>query len=177
LKKWIILACALALLFAGYVMSGPYRTINAIRQAVMNEDARMLARQIDFPAVRASLKAQVADRIARKAGANAQADPFTALGIGMANTLAGAAVDGLMTPSGIGGLMEGRKAWNRAHNLPPPSEGDDMTRPDLLEGAQYHYASPSRFNVTVPAGQGEPVELVITRKGIQWKLTDIRLPP
>ena len=55
MKKWIwIAAAALALLLA-YVATGPYRTIDAIREAVKDEDPRALARQVDLPALRGSL--------------------------------------------------------------------------------------------------------------------------
>ena len=56
------------LLLCGYVAVGPYLTVRAIRIAVKEQDAAALSRQVDFPALRASLKAQLDDRLLRKAG-------------------------------------------------------------------------------------------------------------
>src|SRR5690606_30507650 len=52
--RWLpwALAAALVVLLAG-TASGPWRAIEGIRQAVKTEDARALARQVDFPALRA----------------------------------------------------------------------------------------------------------------------------
>ena len=68
MKKWLVLLGVCLLAIAAYVGSGPYRAIHAIREAVQAEDAAALSRQVDFPALRASLKAQLSDRLVRKAG-------------------------------------------------------------------------------------------------------------
>src|SRR5690606_2731565 len=54
---WLVAALLLALL--AWVGSGPWRTVEGIRQAVKTEDARALAQHVDFPALRASLRPQL----------------------------------------------------------------------------------------------------------------------
>lgn len=176
MKRWIwLLAALLAALFA-YAAAGPYLTVNAIREAVKTEDSRALARQVDFPALRASLKAQLSDRLVREAGPDTQSSLFGAFALRLAGGLVGGVVDTMVTPVGLGALMEGRKVWNRASGLPPPSRGEAGGRPEPLHDAVYRYESPSRFTATVQDESGRPLVFVLTRDGLRWKLSDIRLP-
>lgn len=181
MKKWIwIVAAALAALLA-YVATGPYRTVDAIREAVKAEDPRALAKQVDFPALRGSLKAQLGDRLVREAGPEAQSSPFGAFGLRIANGLVGGLVDAMVTPVGLAAIMEGRRTWRRVDGfgaLPssPSSAPADAESRGPLHGAEYRYESPSRFTATVQDDSGRPIVFVITRDGLRWKLSDIRLP-
>lgn len=177
MKRWIWLLAALLAALLAYAAAGPYLTVNAIREAVKTEDSRALARQVDFPALRASLKAQLGDRVVREAGADAQSSVFGAFALRLAGGLVGGVVDAMVTPTGLGALMEGRKVWNRAGGLPPPSRGEADGRPEPLQDAVYRYESPSRFTATVQDESGRPLVFVLTRDGLRWKLSDIRLPP
>lgn len=173
-KVALLLAVVVAALLA-WTAAGPYLAVNAIRAAVANEDASALARQVDFPALRGSLKAQLDERIARQIGGNPD-NAIAMFGRMLASGLAGGAVDAMVTPTGLGALMEGRKVWNRASGLPPPGKDDGVERPKPLQDAEYRYESTSRFTATVHDDQGRPVVFVLTRKGLRWKLSDIRLP-
>ena len=179
MKKWIALAVLLVVGLLAYVAAGPYLTLRAIGQAVQEEDASALARHVDFPALRSSLKAQVSDAIVREAGAEAQSSLFGALGLTVATGLAGGMVDAMVTPVGLGALMEGRKVWNRGAGRAPPSRGAapaEGTGASPLRDAAHAYASPSRFTATVTDDRGRPLVFVLTRQGLRWKLSDIELP-
>jgi hypothetical protein len=180
MKKWIwIAAAALAALLA-YGATGPYRTVDAIREAVKAEDPRALAKQVDFPALRSSLKMQLSDRLVREAGPDAQASPFGALGLALANGLVGGMVDAMVTPLGLAAIMEGRRTWRRIDGFGtlPPSSAPTAAEPrEPLHDAEYRYESPSRFTATVRDESGQPVVFVLTRDGLDWNLSDIRLPP
>lgn len=176
-KKWIwIVGLALGALLA-YVAAGPYLTINAIREAVKAEDPRALAKQVDFPALRDSLKLQLSDRLVREAGPELQASPLGAFGLRIANGLVGGAVDAMVTPVGLAAIMEGRRTWRRVDGfgeLSSPSAIESAQEP--LHNADYRYESPSRFTATVQDESGRPVVFVLTRDGLNWRLSDIRLP-
>lgn len=178
MRKWLILAVLLAASLLAWVAAGPWFTMHAIGKAVREEDHAALSRHIDFAPLRASLKDQVGDRLARSVGVERQTGLLGALGMTVANELAGGAVDLMVTPYGLGALMEGRKVWNRARGLPPPrTEAGAAARSDPWRNAQRRYESSSRFTITVPGEDGAPVVFVLTRKGLRWKLSDIRLPP
>ncbi|CAN5622553.1 DUF2939 domain-containing protein [soil metagenome] len=176
MKKLIWTAVALFAAMLAFVAAGPYLTINSIREAVKTEDARALSRQVDFPALRESLKLQLGDRLVREAGPTIQSGRFGAIGLRLAGGLVGGAVDAMVTPAGLRALMEGRKVWNRGTGIPPPSRSDTSAQPEPLRDARYRYESPSRFTATVADDAGSPVVFVLTRKGLRWKLSDIRLP-
>lgn len=176
MKKWIWLLAAVFAALLAYVVAGPYLTVNAIREAVKTEDARALAKQVDFAALRISLKAQLSDRLVLEAGPELQDSPFGAIGLRIAGGLVGGAVDAMVTPLGLGALMEGRKTWNRFGGIAPPTRNDAGQQPEPLRDAVYRYESPSRFSATVQDDAGRPIVFVITRDGLRWKLSDIRLP-
>lgn len=178
MKKWIALLVVTLLALAGWIAAGPFLTVNAIREAVAAEDTAALQEHVDFVAVRSSLRGQVEDAIARETGIDAQASPFGAIALGLANTAAGGIVDALATPAGIGAVLQGRGLLHRlrgggvgagdSHAHQPP--------PDPLRDAKYRFESPSRFTATVHTADGDPVVFVLRRDGLRWTLTDIRLP-
>jgi len=178
MKKWLWLAAALALGLLAWTAAGPYMTIRAIGDAVQARDAQALAAQVDFPALRSSLKVQLADRIVREAGAGAGDNPLAAFGLAVATGLAGGLVDAMVTPAGLGAMMEGRRTWDRVNTGPPASgrdASDDAARRPL-DGAEHRFESLSRFTAAVHDDAGRPVVFVLTRQGLRWKLSDIRLP-
>lgn len=177
MKKWLWLAAALALALLAWTAAGPYMTIRAIGQAVQARDAAALSEEVDFPALRSSLKAQLVDRIAREAGAGAQDNPFAAFGLTIASGLAGGLVDAMVTPAGLGAMMEGRRTWDRIGTGPSPDPGTgDVAGKRPLQDAEHRFESLSRFTATVHDASGRPVVFVLTRKGLRWRLSDIRLP-
>lgn len=187
MKKWLWLAAVLLVALLAYVGAGPYLTVRAIRDAVEKQDASALSREVDFPALRTSLKAQLTDKLVREAGPDAQASALGSIGLRIAGGLIGGSVDAMVTPTGLGALMEGRKVWKRigdgfAPPPPPPSATDNAdsaiapAAPRPFDGAAYRYESLSRFTATVRDDSGRPIVFVMTRDGLRWKLSDIRLP-
>lgn len=173
-----LLAGLFALLLALQIATGPYRTLAAIRNAIVEDDAGALAAQVDFPPLRASLKAQLQDRLARRHGADAGDSLAGLLALGVAGAAADAAVEVMVTPLGLGAMMQGRRMWSGARDAfdPPPAPVPGAPVPAPLDGAEHRFESLSRFTATVPDADGRPVVFVLTRTGLRWKLSDIRLP-
>lgn len=178
MKKWIAVLVIAVLALIGYVAAGPFLTVNAIRDAVETKNTAKLSRHVDFPALRSSLKLQVDDYVVRQAGPDVQANPFGALAVRIASGMAGGMVETMATPAGIGAIMQGRSVWHRVsgQGIRRDDAYSTSTPGDPLEGAQYRYESPSRFTATVISDDGEPVVFVLTREGLRWKVSDIRLP-
>lgn len=175
MKKWLAALVVLLLIAAGYVAAGPFLTVNAIRSAAERQDAAEVARHIDFPALRISFRQQLDDYLARRAGPELQAGVFGSLALGAASGATGLVVDALATPAGLAAVMEGR-GFLRRFERPRPGDRPASPPRDFLDGARYRFESPSRFTATVENGAGQPVVLVLTRRGLRWKVSDIRLP-
>ncbi len=180
MKKWIALFLVLLLAMAAYVGAGPYLTMHAIKSALQDQDAGALSKQVDFPALRASLKAQLLDAMVREAGEDVQANPFGSFALTMATGLVNGTVEAMVTPIGLAGVMEGRKIWsNTRDSFRRPAtdpQGAPLPPTEPLRDAHYRYESLSRFTATVEDESGKPIVFVLRRDGLQWKLADIRLP-
>jgi hypothetical protein len=85
------------------------------------------------------------------------------------------AVDATVNPAGLAALMEGRAIWRQVGDDFVPPARDDTSR-EPLRDASYRYESPSRFAITVRDGSGSPLVFILTRQGLRWRLTDVRLP-
>jgi hypothetical protein len=162
------------LALAAYVAVGPYRTVHAIGDAIERQDAAALSKQVDFPALRGSLKAQLTDRLVRGAGDDVQASTLGAIGLSIAGGLVGGVVDTMVTPLGLGAIMEGRKVGKRFTDTFSPEPAATTARRPFAD-AVYRYESASRFTATVGTDD-QPVVFVVTRDGLRWRLSDIRLP-
>lgn len=173
-----LLAVLLVALLAvgGYAAAGPFIAIRAISAAVQRGDMPALERQVDFALVRASIKAQLEDYLARKLDDPATDDRLQDLGRQVTTAMTGGIVDLLATPAGIGAILQGRSVIRRAMGYPAERSGAPGAAFDPLDGARWRYESPSRFTATVQNADGAPVVFVFTRDGLRWRLTDVRLP-
>ena len=178
-KKWLAGGLLLVALvgLAAYVIAGPYLAIHGIRTALAEQDTAKLQKHVDFPAVRVNLRAQVEDYLARKAGPDISSNLFGAAALSIANQVLGRGVDTLVTPMGIAAILQGRATWKRA--IGETVGGDTYAPPvpaEPLKHAEHRYESLSRFTATVHDEDGNPVVFVLSRQGLRWRLTDIRLP-
>ena len=177
MKKWIALALVLLLALGAYVAAGPYLAMNGIQQGLAEQDTGRLERHVDFPAVRVSIKAQLEDAMARRMGSHAQSNLLGVFAMGVGRSLMGAGVDAMVTPLGIGALLQGRSMWKQSMGETVNGDTYGPAVPaDPLASAVHRYESPSRFTATVLDEDGDPVTFVFNRYGLQWKLADIRLP-
>ncbi|MEO5963111.1 MAG: DUF2939 domain-containing protein [Thermomonas sp.] len=177
MKKWLLVFALLLAAVAAYVAAGPYLAINGIRKALAAQDVAALERHVDFPTLRLNMKAHVEDYIARKGGGIAESGGLLgAIGMQIAGGLGNTAVDTMVTPLGIGALLQGHSTWMRASGQTVDGDTYGDPRPaDPLKDATHHYESLSRFIATVPNDQGQPVTVVFQRTGLRWRLSDIQL--
>lgn len=176
MKKLIALVLVALLALAAYVAAGPFLTARSITDAVQRGDMRSLERDVDFPLVRSSIKAQLEDYLTRRMGDPGTDDRLRALGRQVTASMTGGVVDALATPAGIGAILQGRSVIRRAMGYPVESSQAPAERFDPLRGAAYRFESASRFTATVQNADGVPVVFVFTRDGLRWRITDVRLP-
>lgn len=176
MKTLIALVLVAVLALAAYVAGGPFLTARSISDAIERGDMRALDRDVDFPLVRASIRAQLEDYLARRMGDPSTDDRLKGLGRQVTATMTGGVVDALATPAGIGAILQGRSVIRRAMGYPAERSGAPDAQFDPLRDARYHYESMSRFTATVQNADGVPIVFVFTREGLRWRITDVRLP-
>lgn len=176
-KLWWIVPLLAACALAAYVIAGPYLAIRGISQAIEQQDTAALEPHVDFPRLRANLKAQLDDYLVRRVGVETQSSLLGGIALQVAGGLTGAGVDTLVTPLGIGALLQGHQLWKRSSGQ--TIDGDTWSPPmpaRPLHDARKRFESTSRFTATVRTDAGDPVVFVLDRQGLRWRLTDIRLP-
>jgi len=177
MKKWLALLFLALLAVGGYVVAGPYLAIRGISQALEQRDAAALERYVDFPTLRVNLKAQVDDALLRRAGPDLQAGLFGGALLSLAGSVSGMSVDAMVTPAGIGALLQGDALWKRASGDTVGGDTYAAPRPPQpLRQAEHRFESTSRFVAIIHTADGTAVPCVFTRDGLRWKLSNILLP-
>ncbi len=185
MKKLAWLLAILLLLMAGFVAAGPVLTLRSLERAAADNRIIPLVWLVDYPALRASLKAQIGDRMVRAAGSGVQASLLGQAGLRASGAAVDAAVEAAVNPVAIAALVQGRRLHAALPELPligggqtrPGESGDPVEaagRP--LAAARYRYESGSRFTATLAHEDGTRTIFVLSRKGLCWRLSDIRLP-
>ncbi|WP_058361628.1 DUF2939 domain-containing protein [Xanthomonas translucens] len=177
MKKWLALLFLALLALGDYVAAGPYLAIRGISQALQQRDAAALERYVDFPTLRVNLKAQVDDALLRRAGPDLQSGLFGGALLSLAGSVSGIGVDAMVTPAGIGALLQGDALWKRASGDTVGGDTYAAPRPPQpLRQAEHRFESTSRFVATLHTADGTAVPCVFTRDGLRWKLSNILLP-
>ena len=175
MKKWIVAVVVVLALLLGYGVAGPYLAIRGIHAAIEARDPNQLERYVDFPILRANIRARVAKRLLAAATSPSGRVVGDARGRTMIGEISDKAVDAMVSPMGIALLLEGRALAHRATGTGPGiGEKDDAADP--LLHAKTRVESPSRFTATVDSADSRPVVFVFERHWLSWKLSDIRLP-
>ena len=83
-KRWFMaLALALALLLTGYYFASPWAMLARFKADAQARKTDKMKNYVDFVAVRASLKAQIQERVRAKIGVERD-NPIAAIGMGLA---------------------------------------------------------------------------------------------
>ena len=71
MKRTLVLLVVFSVLPVGYLVVGPYLTLNAIRTALETEDLERLTEHVDFPELRRNVQSQVQALLAKRNGQRA----------------------------------------------------------------------------------------------------------
>ncbi len=154
---------------AGYVASGPYRTLNGLEEAITQGDTAAISRYVDFPTLRQNLKDQL------KASANSRINDAFQDGIisrfagGIASSVVDTTVESLITPAGLNRLLMG------AALITNNSDNSGLTLRQRLENGQRSFESLSTFTLAFSSAAGSRLVVVLTRSGLDWQLTNVRM--
>jgi hypothetical protein len=102
----------------GFAYASPYLALNNLKRAADARDTQTVNQYVDYPALRESLKQQVAGLLTRRLDAHSNGNPLAAIGAMIGVALIGPLVDAYATPDGVAALLNG---------MPP--RGDPGERP------------------------------------------------
>lgn len=159
---------------AGWVYAGPHLALRKLQRAADAGDTRALNELVDFPALRGSVKENVSGSVSRELSDRTGLPGVGALGGYLAGRVVNPVVDAAVTPAGVAALASGR--------LPTEGGGrDGEDRRTLPEGLKrkFGYEGMGRFEVRyVDRESGaERLALIMSREGLDWKLTGVRFGP
>jgi hypothetical protein len=166
------LAAATLLAIAATSAASPWWTLHRLQAAVARHDADAIAAQVDFPALRASVKDQAFAAMGGKAGGSDGGNPFAALGRKMAMAVVDPLVDAAVSPEGVATMVEhGRIGLGQRSNGGTADTADTEPARDKPRYA-LAYRGLNSFAVTAHDGGS----FIFRRDGLwTWKLAGIDL--
>jgi hypothetical protein len=168
---WVAGGVIAAFLSGGLLYASPYLTLYQMYQAVERRDAQAISNSVDFPALRESVKANL-QSVVLKETAKQNNPILNLIGAALGGALADPVIDNMVTPQGVMALLEGQRL--QAGNGGTQSLSEKAAQVDVNP----RYESLNRFVVGVkPKGEDvPPVDVVLSREGLGWKITEVRLP-
>ncbi|WP_404786535.1 DUF2939 domain-containing protein [Altericista sp. CCNU0014] len=157
----------------GLLYASPYLTLYQMYQAVERRDAQSISSSVDFPALRESIKDNLQSEILKETAK--QDNPLlNLLGAALGSAILNPAIDTMVTPQGVMALLEGQRLQLGEGGGGAQTLSEKAAEVDVRSG----YESFDRFVVSVkPKGEDvPPVELILSRQGLGWKVTGVRLP-
>lgn len=177
---------ALALLVAVLASSyaSPYWTLRQMHAAIETHDAEAFSRYVDYPALRASLKAQALLSLQQRLGLSGSADaPLAGVGQMLGMAMVGTVIDAMVSPAGVMALMARGEAGPRP--APPALPGPAATPDDgqaarpARESLRYDvsYRAWDRVDASARRADGERIVVELHRDGLwSWQWSGVRLP-
>ncbi|WP_321798692.1 DUF2939 domain-containing protein [Caballeronia sp. J97] len=177
----------------GFIYASPYIVLNRVKRAADARDAQTVNQYVDFPALRASLKEQVAALLTRRVDIQKSGNPLAIIGAMIGAALVGPLVDSYATPDGVAAILNGIPPRGDPGERPPqagngsaagPANGpaSDVTtaqQPPPKEPPQTTagYRGLNTFVVTYQHGAGDAhYSAIFHRDGlVSWKLVAVDL--
>jgi len=165
----LILGGIVVLLIALNFLS-PFVFLRSLSNAAERGDRDTIAAEVDFPAVRDSLKDQLGRLLARKAEAEASGkrNPFAGFALRILPSVGGQVIDAVVTPDGITTILKRHVQQS----------GDSVARPSLWRG-QFTWLDLNHFRARyVNARHPDAVfGIILERRGLfGWQVVGMRLP-
>lgn len=167
-------------LIGGYIYLSPYLAVNSLKSAIENRDSEAIEKQVDFPALRASLKEQAKASMLKSLQEEMSTNPFAALGMALAGPMVDSMVDATVTPAGLRQLLASGSLpdANRQNTGEQVGEVSAPSR-DSFKSVSMAYQSFNRFHVSIKPNEADlqPIKLLLSRDGlVNWRLNGISLP-
>ena len=177
----------------GFIYASPYIALNRVKRAADARDAQTVNQYVDFPALRASLKEQVAALLTRRVDIQKSGNPLAIIGAMIGAAFVGPLVDSYATPDGVAAILNGipprgdpgerppqageRFIGARRRTRPPRGVTAAQQAPKEPPQTTAGYRSLNTFVVTYQHGAGDArYSAIFHRYGlVSWKLVAVDL--
>lgn len=179
----------------GFLYASPYIALDRLKRAADARDAQTVNEYVDFPALRDSLKQQVAELLTRRVDIQKSGNPLAVIGAMIGAALIGPLVDSYATPDGVAAILNGIPPRGNPGERPPaPSTADPgaagasagaaapvsapaPAAPKVPPATTAGYRSFDTFVVTYQHGAGDArYSAIFHRSGlVTWKLVAVDL--
>ena len=170
-KVLIVVAVLVVLALAAYVVS-PLFYVSSLKSAFLAGDSSKLADLVDFPALRDSLKEQVATILTQqtKESSDSNQSPFAALSAFVGPVFLNRAVDTYCTPDAIADFVKKNNQVQNNHpsfiKIPGPSDLD------WSKLKNFSFTGPTSFRIGT-----NHITLFARLEGLGWKVYRIEVSP
>lgn len=153
----IALIAILVVSMIGFAYASPYIALNHIKQAADARDSATLNEYVDYPALRASLKAQLSEMLEKRIEAQHSSNPLLLFGAAIGSVLIGPLVDAYATPDGVAALINGMPPRGEPGERPPVAAagGPGQEAPPPVAAQSQPPAPPPVASATPPAAPPE----------------------
>lgn len=181
--KYVVIMAIIAIssiLFAIYAL--PFVAYYQVESAIMTKDTGKLASFTDFNELKRNLKTQKGQRVIKRLKKDDATDQsLVDLSIAWSALSTDAEIDRTISTEGFYVSLSGLGLDRRKPDLikPPPEQDTIELVKKLFSDASFQYQSFSKFTINVKDKKGRYVEyflFVFSRDGLNWKLTNVRLP-
>jgi hypothetical protein len=180
-KKPLILFASLGIIsiFSAWFYFSPYLTVQGIQKAASEKNTEEISKHIDYPTPRESVKAQMQKEMAKQAQSG---NPFAAFGMAFAQSMVEPMVNTIVSPQAIAAAMQGASPTAKQNSAKNHVEQAQTTstpqEPSSAPEIGMGYESFNAFVVQVKSRKTEQqsLGLVLKRNGLDWKLSELRLP-
>ena len=174
-----------AMLAAAYV-SVPFWTAWTIREAIKGNDSASLTNKIEWTSVRSTLKESLGKFVFTASGDMKEAPEKSSIWQKIKTYVGQGALDRFVettiTPTGMNGLFSVRKAYQVTTGTNDPAQ-----RPPVWERirrvwshvTRAEFARLDRFemDMTDKTSPGRTINCVLELRGLEWKMTELRVKP
>lgn len=160
--------------FAVMTYASPHWQLYRMRAAVDARDGQALARYVDFPRLRESVKILIMRRLGADSMLTGEhRNPFAAFGQKMALAVIDPVVDAAVSPMGVAAMLDAGDVRVRPMQDSPPVQADEGPR----DKPNYDLSYRSLNQVLVARADGGGAVFVLDRDGLwRWKLVAVELP-
>lgn len=170
-KILIVIAVLVVLALAGYVVS-PFFYTSSLKNAFLAGDSNKLADLIDFPALRDSLKEEIATILSQQAkeSSDSSQSALSSLTAFVGPTFLNKAVDMYCTPDAIAGFVKkSNEAQSNNHSFFKIPSAADL---DWTKLKNFSFTGPTSFRIGT-----NHITLFARLEGFGWKVYGLEVSP